>query len=119
MNELGSYAREAHEIVGAYCDPSKLDLVVTVGRDAKRWLAPQAKARGCQVHSFDNPFAAGAFVRKRLKTKAVILVKGSQNGVFTEEVVKLLLAHPADAEKLVRQSKQWMRVKCFRPDNIR
>lgn len=64
MNELGEYAREAHEEVGRYCDPRKLDLVVTLGRDAERWIAPTARKKGCVVHSFSSYTAAAAFVRK-------------------------------------------------------
>jgi UDP-N-acetylmuramoyl-tripeptide--D-alanyl-D-alanine ligase len=111
MNELGDYSREAHREVGAYCNPRTLDMVVTIGAMAKEWLAPVAKERGCQVHSFTSPYDAGVFVRKQLKEGAVVLAKGSQNGVFAEEAVKALLAHPADAQKLVRQSPAWLRKK--------
>ncbi len=111
MNELGEYAREAHMEVGEYCDPAKLDMVVTIGADAKRWLAPAAKARGCVVHSYMSPYDAGNFVRRVLEPGAVVLAKGSQNGVYAEEAVKLLLAHPADAHNLVRQNKAWLRAK--------
>lgn len=111
MNELGDYARQAHQEVGAYCDPQKLDFVLTLGRDAERWLAPTARQAGCVVHSFSSQSACAAFVRKQLKPGAIVLVKGSQNGVFAEEVVKHLLAHPGDASKLVRQSPAWMRRK--------
>ena len=44
MNELGEYSREAHKEVGTYCDPQKLDMVVTIGADAERWLAPIRRA---------------------------------------------------------------------------
>jgi hypothetical protein len=40
-----------------------------------------------------------------------LLAKGSQNGVFAEEAVKLVLASPADANKLVRQSGSWAKIK--------
>lgn len=111
MNELGDFSRQAHEQVGEYCDPKKLDLVVSVGADAKKWLAPAAKNAGCKVESFDDPVSAGKFVRKKLKSKALILAKGSQNGVFLEEAVKLLLADNTDEKSLVRQSKYWLSVK--------
>lgn len=111
MNELGAYTKEAHEIVGTYCDPAKLDMVVTVGVTARRWLAPAATAVGCQVHSFHSPYDAGTFVQKRLKKGAIVLAKGSQNGVFTEEAIKQLLAHPSDSDKLVRQSRYWLCIK--------
>ncbi len=117
MNEMGEASRPAHEEVGAYCDPAKLDLVVTIGRKARRWLAPAARGQGCQVRTFLNPSEAGFFVRKRLKERAVVLGEGSQNRVFAEEALKVLLAHPADAAKLVRQSRSWLHKKFKQFDN--
>lgn len=111
MNELGDYAREAHKEVGSYCDAKKLDLVVTVGVDAKKWLAPAAKKQGCSVKSFLSPYEAGAFVKTQLSAGAVVLAKGSQNGVFAEEALKPLLANPGDTSKLVRQSAGWLKQK--------
>lgn len=111
MNELGGYSRKAHTEVGQYCDPKKLAMVITLGSDAERWLAPAAREQGCVVHSFSSPNACAAFIRKHLKPRTVLLAKGSQNGVFAEEVVKQLLARPADSAQLVRQSRAWLRKK--------
>jgi UDP-N-acetylmuramyl pentapeptide synthase len=111
MNELGDYAQEAHEEVGAYCSAKKLDLVVTIGADAKKWLAPVAEKQGCTVKSFVSPYDAGAFVKAQLKAGAVVLAKGSQNGVFAEEALKTLLADSADTGKLVRQNPSWLKIK--------
>ena len=108
MNELGDYSPEAHQEVGAYCDPKKLQLVVTIGKDAEQYLAPAAEAQGCTVHSFRSPYEAGVFIAKKLQKNAVVLAKGSQNGVFAEEALKPLLANPADSTKLVRQSSYWL-----------
>jgi len=111
MNELGDYAKVAHEEVGDYCDPKKLAVVVTIGQDAKKWLAPAAKAQGCTVHCFMSPYDAGAYVLRNLEKGAVVLAKGSQNGVFAEEALKVLLASPEDTQKLVRQSDYWLKAK--------
>lgn len=111
MNELGKTSRKSHQKVGRVCDPSKLDLVVTIGQEANDYLAPAAKKVGCEVRKFTSPKEAGEFVANRLKNKALILAKGSQNGVFAEEAVKQLLADPADAAKLVRQSPAWLKTK--------
>lgn len=108
MNELGDYAPEAHREVGDYCDPKKLDLLITIGNDARTFLAPLAEAKGCKVKNFNSPYAAGKFAKKQLKEGAVVLAKGSQNGVFAEEALKFLLAKSEDAEKLVRQNAFWM-----------
>lgn len=111
MNELGDYSKKAHQEIGALCDPRQLELVVTIGPDANKYLAPAASANGCKVHSFDSPYDAGDYLKPIIKKGAVILVKGSQNKVFAEEAIKSLLADPADAARLVRQSEDWMKVK--------
>jgi UDP-N-acetylmuramoyl-tripeptide--D-alanyl-D-alanine ligase len=111
MNELGEYSQTAHEEVGSYCDPKQLELVVTLGPEANEFLAKAAEAKGCQVRKFDSPYQAGDFIRQAIKPGAVILIKGSQNQVFAEEAIKVLLADTADQSKLVRQSKDWMDIK--------
>jgi UDP-N-acetylmuramoyl-tripeptide--D-alanyl-D-alanine ligase len=111
MNEMGELSSALHEEVGAYCDPTKLDYVVTIGTDAKNYLAPVAKKAGCTVKSFSSPHKAGVFVAKELKPHAAVLAKGSQNGVFAEEALKPLLQNATDAGKLVRQSAYWLKVK--------
>ena len=111
MNEMGDYSKEAHATSALVCDPSKLEFIVTVGREANDYFAPAAKARGCQVKTFDSPYEAGGFIRGMLVPDSVVLVKGSQNGVFTEEAVKVLLHDMQDEDKLVRQSPAWMAMK--------
>lgn len=108
MNELGNFSEAAHREIGEYCDPKKLDLVVTVGAAAKTILADAAEANGCHVARCDSPYQAGKLVAERLNEGGVVLAKGSQNGVFTEEAVKQLLANKSDVKKLVRQSEFWL-----------
>lgn len=111
MNELGEYARQSHALVGEYCDPKQLDLVVTIGPEANKYLAPAAIDKGCLVKTFDDPYSAGEFVRDEIQTGAVILAKGSQNNVYAEEAVRPLLANPGDVARLVRQSPAWIKKK--------
>jgi hypothetical protein len=84
---------------------------VTVGEEAKKYLAPATKEQGCKVKSFLNPKLAGEYVEEKAIKSAVILYKGSQNGVFAEEALKCMLKDSSDAKKLVRQSKLWMNKK--------
>lgn len=111
MNELGSYSAQAHEQVGLHCDPMQLDWVITIGEEAQQFLAPAAKRKGNQVVSFLNPIEAGTFAAQQLQDKAVVLVKGSQNGVYAEEATKVLLRDINDKDKLVRQDDEWMNKK--------
>ncbi|HEX7633058.1 MAG TPA: Mur ligase family protein [Candidatus Saccharimonadales bacterium] len=108
MNELGEGSAAAHQAIGSYCDPKRLDLVVTIGEQAGSYLGPAASKQGCAVKSFIGPYEAGAYVAQNLQTGSIILAKGSQNGVFAEEALKSLLKNPEDAQKLVRQSPYWL-----------
>ncbi len=111
MNELGKFSQAAHTDIGEFCDPEQLDLVLTIGLDANKYLAEAAEAKGCKVQSFDSPYTIGEYLKPIIKKSAVILVKGSQNGVFVEETIKSILANPADSAKLVRQSQDWLKIK--------
>lgn len=109
MNELGPDSPHYHAEVGAQA--TDLDLLVTVGADANAHLGPAAVAAGLprdHWRPFDSPYAAGAWLRTQLDAADIVLAKGSQNGVFAEEALKPLLADPADAAKLVRQSSHWL-----------
>lgn len=110
MNELGVGSASEHEKVGNLCDPSLLAWVITVGEEAEKYIAPAAKQRGCQVKSFKSSIDAGAFARSVLEEGAAVLVKGSQDGVYTEEATKILVTTD-DYPQLVRQSPQWMQMK--------
>jgi UDP-N-acetylmuramoyl-tripeptide--D-alanyl-D-alanine ligase len=107
MNELGDYSKDAHERVGSYCDPKKLDLLVTIGGQANKYLASAAAKKGVKVLTCNSPYEAAKIVKRELQDDAALLAKGSQNGVFAEESVKMLLADPSDASKLVRQNSFW------------
>jgi UDP-N-acetylmuramoyl-tripeptide--D-alanyl-D-alanine ligase len=111
MNQLGDYSPEAHREVGMYCDAKKLDLVVTIGADAEKYLAPFARKAGCKVQSFPSPYQAGEFVKSALKEGSIVLAEGSQDGVYAEESLKVLLRNHEDQAKLVRQSAAWMKIK--------
>ncbi|HEU5121363.1 MAG TPA: Mur ligase family protein [Candidatus Saccharimonadales bacterium] len=111
MNEFGATSAQVHKEIGKLCDPNELDLVVTIGPDANAYLAPAAAAQGCDVKSFTTPYEAGAYLKSRVQHGAIVYAKGSQNKVFAEEAIKLLLADPNDASKLVRQSEYWQKRK--------
>jgi UDP-N-acetylmuramoyl-tripeptide--D-alanyl-D-alanine ligase len=112
MNELGAQSGEYHKEVGAQCDPNFLDWVITIGEDAKNYLAPAAHISGCEVASFADPISTGAFANKILQEGGVLLAKGSQDGVFAEEAIKELLHDDVNEETaLVRQDAEWLAIK--------
>ncbi len=112
MNELGDYAPEAHSIVGVAA--STLDLLVTIGDLAQEYIAFEAEKNGLKkdkIKSFYSPVAAGKWLKHQLKKGDIVLVKGSQNKVFSEEATKQLLANNRDSEQLVRQEDFWLNIK--------
>ncbi len=110
MNELGTVSAVEHEKIGAMCDPGLLSWVITVGEESEKYLAPAARARGCQVKSFQSAIDAGSFARSILESRAAVLLKGSQGGIYLEEAVKVLCVMSAD-HQLVRQSPEWLKIK--------
>lgn len=111
MNELGGFSEEAHRQIGQMCEPSQLDLVVTLGPEANKFLAEAAETKDCKVIKTNSPYEAGKIIAENIKEGALILVKGSQNKVYAEEAIKALLADPGEEKKLVRQSASWLKLK--------
>lgn len=111
MNELGEASAAEHEKLGKLFNPDMVEWVITIGRDAGKYLAPAAKSQGCQVKTFQNAVQAGAFAHSVLRPGSLVLAKGSQGDVYCEEAVKILLHDQADINKLVRQSPAWMATK--------
>lgn len=111
MNELGEVSSDEHRKIGQLCNAGLLSWVITIGPESEKYLAPAARAQGCQVKSFKDPMGAGAFAHSVLEKDAVVLAKGSQNGVFAEEALKILLHNTEDEWKLVRQTPAWLEKK--------
>lgn len=111
MNELGVFSAPSHRSVGELCQPGKIDLLITIGKDANGYLADAAAQNGCRVVRCHSPIEAGNILAGEIEHGAIVLVKGSQNGVFAEETIKLILADSKDTAKLVRQSDFWLNKK--------
>ena len=115
MNELGASSAEEHTIAGGLCNPNEIDWVVTVGEQANQYLAPAAKNAGCKVKTVRDAISAASFVGSQLSNyyneDCLILIKGSQGGIFLEETTKTLLHSQSDSKYLVRQSPAWKEAK--------
>lgn len=114
MNELGDYTSTGHTEV-AKAAAKTVDLLVTVGELAERYIAPVAEKAGLdksKIKIFRTPYEAGHYLKNYLQKDDVVLVKGSQDKVFTEEVSRIILAPSIKPGKvLVRQSPAWKRRK--------
>lgn len=114
MNELGGYSVKAHAQVGEKA-AKVVDLLVVIGREAERYMIPAALQGGLdksQIKYFRTPYEAGHYLKGVVKAGDTVLVKGSQDGIYTEEVSRILLKEGLDPRVcLVRQSTSWQRKK--------
>jgi len=114
MNELGAESQPEHYGVGQAA-AKVADMLIVVGKDAETYTVAGAKAGGMNpddIKFFKTPYEIGHFLKRIIAKGDVVLIKGSQNGVFTEEVTRILLdpsLNPKDV--LVRQSRSWKQKK--------
>ncbi len=112
MNELGSYTKEAHIKVGAEA-AAIADMLITVGPEANtlKQGAVEAGMKEKDVYTFFDSVEAGHFLAKQLTAKDTVLVKGSQNKVRMEKLVKICMKEPEYAEELLcRQGDAWEKI---------
>ena len=107
MRELGGISTSAHNDIWWYLDD--FDTVYTIWPEMKQHLPIPHKT------SFLSSREAGKSLAEEIVShpdkKYFILVKWSQNTIFSEEAVKELLNNPEDVLKLTRQGNDWMRKK--------
>lgn len=90
MRELGSATEEEHKKLLSLAKKCA-DIIIRVGPLVNKYY----------WELFDYPFPKNA----------TILIKGSQNQVFLEELVKHLLKNKSDSKYLCRQSAYWLSLK--------
>lgn len=112
MNELGLHSETLHRAVGKHI-VGRADMLLTVGEDAKK-LGDEALTSGFDeqmYRHFANTAEATEFLKTIIDQKDAVLVKGSQNKVRLERLVKALMKNPEKAhELLVRQGPEWDKI---------
>jgi UDP-N-acetylmuramoyl-tripeptide--D-alanyl-D-alanine ligase len=110
MNELGELTETAHLKIGKLA-ARIADVLITVGKYGAV-LAEGANREGMpaeMIHVFKTSREAGAFLEGMLERNDVVLVKGSQNNVRMEHLVKACMQEPEKARQLlVRQEPYWL-----------
>lgn len=114
MRELGASAKQAHEDIADML-PKMVDYLYTVGPLTKKFVYKNLKDSKNikEVQSYMSPYDVGKKLKKDMPDEAIILLKGSQNTIFLEEVIPFILKNPKDIHKLARQEKYWKRKKHF------
>lgn len=103
MRELGKFSKKEHE--NLYQKAIKnTDILLSVGPQTKKYFGKKAK-------KFDFWWQAASYLNENVLQNSTILIKGSQNTIFLEELVKSLLQNPSDRKLLCRQSPYWIKTK--------
>jgi UDP-N-acetylmuramoyl-tripeptide--D-alanyl-D-alanine ligase len=103
MRELGKSSQEEHQKIYELAIKSA-DLIISVGPETTKYF-------GAKANKFTYWWQAADFLKDQIKGGETILVKGSQNTIYLEELVKTILKNPADSQKLCRQSPYWLKTK--------
>lgn len=92
MRELGSYEKQAHEQVDGWIK-GNADMFYSVGPLMKQYAHANI--------AFDNAKEAGAYLAMHLEGGEVILFKGSQNTIFLERAIQMILKNPEIANEVL------------------
>lgn len=103
MRELGKSSPFEHRRIYQIALKSA-NIIISVGPQTKKYFGPKSK-------KFLYWWQASEYLKDVLKGNEVILVKGSQNTIYLEELVKTILLNPSDSKLLCRQSKYWLNLK--------
>lgn len=105
MRELGSGSKTEHQKIYQQAF-TVADLIISVGPETKKYF-------GAKSHKFTFWWQATKFIKNNsnLLQDSTILIKGSQNTIFLEEIVKTLLKNKSDFKKVCRQSSYWLKLK--------
>ncbi|MFZ2150727.1 MAG: Mur ligase family protein [Candidatus Absconditicoccaceae bacterium] len=113
MRELGDLTEKEHRLLAGYVSQFA-DKVFLVGKQMCEHLADELDKVGYDkslIYKFDKSNEAGKIIKNALKEvgdEILFICKGSQNTIFIEETVKMLLKNPEDQKYLTRQSKWWL-----------
>jgi len=100
MRELGQMAKKDHQRLEKIALKSA-DLIYTVGPLTNKYFA------NSRIRKYINPFSIIEDLKNELKKGDILLVKGSQNTILLELVIKEILKNNSDVKLLCRQTPYW------------
>jgi len=106
MRELGTLSQIQHEMLAKEI-VKNLDFAVIIGEYMNKYVKPIFDKEDFQFVSFDSFGKAKDFIKNIVKKDDIILVKASQNTLFLERAVEVLLLNKEDKKYLCRRGKYW------------
>jgi UDP-N-acetylmuramoyl-tripeptide--D-alanyl-D-alanine ligase len=106
MRELGDASEDAHEVLAKKILKT-VDYAVVIGPLSEQYIVPILRKAAFPFEDFPDVTSSKEAIVKLVKEGDVILIKGSQNTLFLERIVEMLLADKKDVEKLTRRGEFW------------
>lgn len=110
MREIGQKEKSDHEELAQVAAKLAKEIIL-VGPLTKKYMLPILKKKRfakTRLHWFENAYQAIPTAQKIIDKHDLVLVKGSQNTIFLEIIVKAIMAEPAKAKQLLcRQTSYW------------
>lgn len=105
MRELGSVGKLLHEELAEKIAAS-LDVAFLIGDSMVSYAFPKIKNRK-NIYAFKTFTQAREKIMEEIKDNDLILIKGSQNKLFLERAVEMLLLNSQDKRFLCRRGEFW------------
>ncbi len=105
MRELGIESKNAHTHLYEIATKCA-DTIICVGKETQQYFGDKSTKFTYWWQASDYLLA-----NPQLIEQSTILIKGSQNTIYLEEVVKSLLQDKSETKLLCRQSSHWQKVK--------
>ncbi len=106
MRELGEESQFHHEEVAKRLIKT-VDFAILIGPQLDKYAIPILKKVDFPFENFPDVTSAKVAILRTVQHGDVVLVKGSQNTLFLERVVELVLADKKDVAKLTRRGEFW------------
>jgi len=108
--EQGNVEAEEHVKLAEIINAQKADRIILLGPRVKKYSFNKVKQAhpNIPVDVFEGPKEVLDFIQANLRGGETILFKGARG---LEGVIEQLLANPADAKKLVRREKSWVKIR--------
>ncbi len=108
--EQGNVEAEEHVKLAEVISTQNVDRIILLGPRVKKYSFAKVKQAqpNMPVDVFEGPKEVLDFIQSHLNGGETILFKGARG---LEGVIEQLLANPADAKKLVRREKSWVKIR--------
>ncbi len=110
MRELGGLSRIQHEKLAEEIIKT-LDYAILIGPMMNEFVTPVLRNKNFEFSVYESYKSAKDEISDLIKRGDLILIKASQNSLFLERAVELLLADKKDRDKLCRRGKYWDKIR--------